>query len=178
VTDRSDRGCVEKAKKAKLPYRIVEKKPEESREEYDVRVHETINELSNSGPHISEVRPHSEVLIAAIGWMHILSSWFIQKWPGRILNVHPALLPKYGGEGMFGMKVHEAVLASSDRESGMTIHLMDEGVDTGQIIVQKKCSVSSSDSKEKLKEKVQALEKEWYPKVLQMIELGEIKLTP
>ena len=108
--------------------------------------------------------------------MHILSSWFIEQWRNRILNVHPALLPKYGGEGMYGMKVHEAVLRSGDRESGMTIHVMDEGVDTGQIIVQKKCSVLPTDSSEKLKDKVQALEKVWYPKVLQMIEEAKIVL--
>lgn len=77
---------------------------------------------------------------------------------------------------MYGHHVHDAVLRAKETESGVTIHLMDEGVDTGQILVQKKCTVLSSDTSESLQKRVQELEKEWYPKVLQMIEEGSLQL--
>ena len=77
---------------------------------------------------------------------------------------------------MFGHHVHDAVLAAHETESGVTIHLMDEGVDTGKILVQKKCSVLPSDTSVSLQARVQELEKEWYPRVLEMIENGQIVL--
>ena len=162
ITDREDRGCIEKAKAAGLPYVVVEKGVGESREEYDQRLDESLHSFGNVD------------VIAAMGWMFVLSPPFIRRWKNRILNVHPALLPAHGGEGMFGAKVHQAVLDAGERESGMTIHFMDEGVDSGRIIVKKSCIVDAGETIESLKEKVQALEKEWYPKVLRMIEGGEI----
>jgi phosphoribosylglycinamide formyltransferase-1 len=110
-----------------------------------------------------------------MGWMSIFSPWFISMWRNRMLNVHPALLPKHGGRGMYGDRVHRAVLASGEEESGMTIHLMNEEVDAGPILIQKKCLVEEGETVASLKAKVQALEKEWYPKVLQMIHAGELK---
>ncbi len=109
-----------------------------------------------------------------MGWMWIHTPWFIKQHEGKILNVHPALLPKYGGKGMYGHHVHDAVLKSGDKETGMTIHVMDSGVDTGKILLQKTCPVLPDDDASTLQERVQELEKEWYPKVLEMIEVGEI----
>jgi phosphoribosylglycinamide formyltransferase-1 len=169
VTDSNDRECIQKAKAANLPVVIVEKEKGENREEYDQRLHEKILELFGD----DEDEPK---VIAALGWMFIFSSWFIDLWQSRILNVHPALLPKHGGKGMYGMRVHEAVLRSGDTESGITIHLMDEGVDTGPILEQKTCSIEQDDTPETLKEKVQGLEKEWYPTVLQGIQTKELLL--
>ncbi len=168
VSDREDRGCVGKARNAGLQVAIVEKQTGESREDFDKRMHQAIVDL------VGTVR--EPPLLAALGWMSILSPWFIKQWPGRIINVHPALLPKFGGAGMYGDKVHQAVLDSGAKESGITIHLMDEGVDTGKILVQKTCPVLPGDTVETLKHRVQALEKEWYPKVLEMIEEGKIQL--
>ena len=115
-------------------------------------------------------------MIAAMGWMFIFSSWFIAERRCRIINVHPALLPKFGGKGMYGHHVHDAVLAAREKESGVSIHLMDEGVDTGPVLLQKTCPVLSGDTSATLQQRVQELEKEWYPKVLQMIETKEIML--
>ena len=173
VTDRPDRGCVEKAKKADIPVKIVELKLGESREKYEKWLHEGIISLLPLAPNqaSSSLTP-APTLIIALGWLHILSPWFIRQWKDRIINVHPALLPKYGGQGMYGDKVHEAVLKAEEKETGITIHFMDEGIDTGPIIVQKKCSVFKSDTIDKLKSRVQKLEREWIPKVLQMIERG------
>jgi len=166
VTDRPDRLCIDKAKAAGLPFKIVPMTKEESREDFDRRVHEAILALGAD----------KETVIAAMGWMFIFSAWFIATWKNRIINVHPALLPKHGGKGMYGHHVHDAVLAAKEKESGVSIHLMDEGVDTGRVLLQKTCPVLPDDTPESLQKRVQELEKEWYPRVLQMIEAGELKL--
>ena len=75
---------------------------------------------------------------------------------------------------MYGLHVHEAVLKAGEKKSGVTFHLMDRGVDTGKILLQKRCKVEQGDTPESLQKRVQALEKEWYPKLLQMIEKGEM----
>ncbi|MFH0851448.1 MAG: phosphoribosylglycinamide formyltransferase [Candidatus Peregrinibacteria bacterium] len=161
VTDSPDRPCIDKAKAAGLPFRIVPKVKGGSREDFDRRVDEAIVAL-NAG---------ADTVIAAMGWMFLLSPWFVRKWRNRILNVHPALLPKFPGAHAL-----EEVLAAKEKESGMTIHLIDEGMDTGPVLLQKHCPVLPEDTPESLQKRVQELEKEWYPKVLQMIESGELKL--
>lgn len=108
-------------------------------------------------------------LVVLVGYMRILSPVFIHAFPKKIINVHPALIPKYCGADFYGANVHEAVLQSGDEETGMTIHYVEEGVDTGEIILQKKCHVLPSDTVETLKERVQALEKEWYPRTIEEI---------
>lgn len=113
-------------------------------------------------------------LIVLIGYMRILTPYFVGEFKRKIINVHPALLPKFGGKNFFGKNVHEAVLKSGERETGMTIHFVEEDVDTGKIILQKTCPVLPSDTPETLKDRVQALEKEWYPKVIQMFTDGKI----
>ena len=168
IADREDRGCVAKARAAHLPLTIVEKEEGESRESYDKRLHEAILELGGTPPDKSK-KPTT--MIAALGWMFILSPWFVKTWHHRIMNVHPALLPKYPGAHAI-----EDALKAGDEVTGMTIHLIDEGVDTGPILVQKKCAILPADDSEELKDRIQLLEKEWYPKTLQMIETGELKL--
>lgn len=162
IADREDRGCVLKARAAGLPVMIVAKAKDEDREAYDRRVADAIGRLGGS----------DETLIACIGWLWILSPWFVSAFRNRILNVHPALLPKHPGA-----HAHALVLAAKDSESGMSIHLIDEGMDTGKILLQKNCPVLPDDTEDSLKKRVQELEGEWYPKVLQMIEEGEIRLT-
>lgn len=108
-------------------------------------------------------------LIVLVGYMRILSFTFVRKFKNKIINVHPALIPKYCGPQFFGSNVHEAVLSAHEKETGMTIHYVDEGVDTGEIILQKTCEVDPSDTPETLKAKVQALEKQWYPEVIRQL---------
>ena len=171
VTDDEDRECIAKAEAAGLPWKVARKVEGEDREVFDKKVDAAIQEL------LDEVYlDRDDVILAEMGWMWIHLPWFIGEWSGKILNVHPALLPKHGGKGMYGDHVHRAVLDAGERESGITIHIMDEGVDTGQILVQKICTVEPTDTVETLRNKVQALEKEWFPKVLQMIEEGEIEI--
>jgi phosphoribosylglycinamide formyltransferase-1 len=108
-------------------------------------------------------------LIVLVGYMKILSSQFVRHFKNRIINIHPALLPKFGGKNFYGKSVHEAVLAAGERETGMTIHYVDEGVDTGKIILQKKITIDPADTAETLKEKVQNLEKKYYPEVIRQL---------
>ena len=102
------------------------------------------------------LKEHSVELILLIGFMRILSSKFCNQWNGKILNVHPSLLPKYAG-GM-DTNVHEEVLKNNERETGCTIHLVTDEVDKGPIVIQKRCLVDSDDTIESLKAKVQNLE--------------------
>ena len=180
VSDQEERGCVAKAKADGLPVKIVEKKKEESKEEYDERLDKTIRELFSPAPNPSPdgggvLQRSGEGedlrLIAAIGWLYLFTPEFVQKWKNRILNVHPSLLPKYPG-----LHAHEDVLAAKESESGMTIHIIDEGLDTGEKVVQKSCAVYPDDTPETLKSRVQELEREWYPRLLQQIHEGAVKL--
>ncbi len=103
-----------------------------------------------------ELKKHKVDLILLIGFMRILSAEFCQEWAGKVLNVHPSLLPKYAG-GM-DTNVHEEVLANREAETGCTIHLVTAEVDRGPIIIQKKCAVETDDTPDSLKTKVQKLE--------------------
>lgn len=152
ISNKEDCYALERAKKQ--GYKTVFVNPEgKTREEYDKKVAEVIE-------------AHEADLVVLVGYMRILSPEFVQKFKNKIINVHPALLPKFSGKGFFGSNVHEAVLEAGEKETGMTIHYIDEGVDTGEIILQKKCKVTPEDTPETLKEKVQELEKKWYPEVI------------
>lgn len=125
---------------------------------------------------VAEVlRGHDVELVALVGFMRILSEWFVKEFKRKIINVHPSLLPKFGGKNFYGSNVHQAVLDAGETETGMTIHFVDEGCDTGEIILQKKVLVDENDTVESLKLKVQNLEKEWYPKVIQDFADGKIQ---
>lgn len=118
---------------------------------------------------ISVILQKREVdLILLIGFMRILSAKFCREWKERILNVHPSLLPKYAG-GM-DMNVHEEVIKNSDTETGCTIHYVTDKVDSGPILIQKKCSVDKNDTPDSLKTKVQALEGEAFIDTIKLIQ--------
>lgn len=104
-------------------------------------------------------------LILLIGFMRILSPRFCQEWEGKIFNVHPSLLPKYAG-GM-DTNVHEEVIKNGDKETGCTIHFVTANVDSGSIVIQKKCLVSQNDTPDSLKKKVQKLEGEAFIEAIQ-----------
>jgi phosphoribosylglycinamide formyltransferase-1 len=122
------------------------------REAYDDRVTEALRDAGAE-------------LILLIGYMRIVSAKFVETWRGRLLNVHPSLLPAYGG--LMNQKVHEAVLAAGVSETGCTIHQVNEEVDGGPIVLQKRCPVLPDDTVETLKERVQALEQAAFVEVLQ-----------
>ncbi len=105
--------------------------------------------------------------IVLAGFLWLIPKNLIQAFPDRIINIHPALLPKFGGKGMYGMKVHEAVKNAGESKTGITIHLVNEHYDEGQIIFQASCNVMSSDTPETIASHVHALEYEHYPKIVE-----------
>jgi len=106
------------------------------------------------------------------GFLWLIPADILAAYPGRILNIHPALLPKYGGKGMYGMRVHEAVIAAGDRESGISIHVVDDRYDEGKVIFQARCTVTDQDNPESLAEKVHQLEYRYYPEVIEKFITG------
>ncbi len=105
-------------------------------------------------------------LIVLAGFMWLIPADLVRAFPNRIVNIHPALLPRYGGKGMYGHFVHEAVVAAGETESGITIHFVNEYYDEGAVIYQASCSVDPTDTPDDVARKVQALEHEHYPRVV------------
>ncbi len=99
-------------------------------------------------------------LIVLAGFLSILTPEFTEKWKNKIINIHPALLPKYGGKGMYGAKVHQAVFESGDTKSGATVHFVNSGIDEGEIILQGEFEIEKTDKVVDLQEKVAIVEKE------------------
>lgn len=114
--------------------------------------------------------------IALAGYLKLLPREVVRAYSGRIVNVHPALLPKYGGKGMYGHHVHEAVLAAGDNESGPTVHLVDEIYDNGRILEQVRVPVEPDDDADSLAARVLEQEHKLYPRVLQKLIKGEYQL--
>lgn len=105
-------------------------------------------------------------LVVLAGFMWLVPPALVQAFPGRIVNIHPALLPKFGGKGMYGQHVHEAVVAAGETQSGITIHFVNEHYDEGQIIFQAACPVVPTDSPDDVAQKVHQLEYAHYPRVV------------
>ena len=108
-------------------------------------------------------------LIVLAGFLWKVPDAIIDAYQNRIINIHPALLPSYGGKGMYGMKVHEAVIAAGEKESGITIHHVNNHYDEGAAIFQAKCEITSGDTPETLATKVHALEYEHFPRVIKEV---------
>lgn len=106
-------------------------------------------------------------LVCLAGFLYFLA--IPSRWVGRVINIHPALLPEFGGKGMYGHHVHEAVIAAGRRESGCTVHYADNEYDHGQIILQKRCSVHPGDTPDALAARVFALECEAYPEAIRLV---------
>lgn len=109
--------------------------------------------------------------IVLAGFMWLVPERFVKNYPNKIVNIHPALLPKYGGKGMYGDHVHEEVVKNKEKESGITIHWVNELYDEGSIIFQAKCELSPKNSADDVADKVHKLEHEHYPKIIEKIVL-------
>lgn len=112
---------------------------------------------------------HEIDLIVLAGFLVLIPKELIERFPNKIINIHPSLLPKYGGEGMYGDRVHEAVLFNNEKESGITIHRVNEDYDKGEILHQAKTTLSKDESLESLKEKIHALEHEFFPLIIEKL---------
>ena len=113
--------------------------------------------------------PENTDLIVLAGFLSIISKEFCESFPGKIINIHPALLPKFGGKGMWGNHVHKAVLEAKEKESGATIHFVTPGIDEGEIILQKSFEISESETVESLAKKIHEVEYEIFPKAINKV---------
>jgi phosphoribosylglycinamide formyltransferase-1 len=158
----SNKECyaVDRAKEQGFNTTILKPIKGEKREDYDRRVSELLEE--------NEIE-----LIVLVGYMRLFSSWFVKKYPGKIINIHPSLLPSFPG---MDLDVHKEVLDYGCKVSGCTIHFVDEGMDTGPIIAQDVVKILNDETPESLKEKVQALEMRLYPEVIKLFSQGKITL--
>jgi phosphoribosylglycinamide formyltransferase-1 len=113
--------------------------------------------------YLQEIKEYQPSLIVLAGFLWKIPEILINNFPQKIINIHPALLPAYGGKGMYGKTVHEAVIAAKEKKSGITIHFVDEKYDRGETIFQATCTVDENDSAESLAIKIHQLEHEYYP---------------
>lgn len=150
VCNKPGAGVLDIAKKFNIPFILLDK-------EQFFRGNAYVDEL---------IAAHINIIVLA-GFLWKVPAAIIGAYPGKILNIHPALLPKYGGKGMYGHFVHDAVIASGDQESGITIHVVDELYDHGHHIFQTFCPVLPGDTAETLASRIHALEHDNYPKVIE-----------
>lgn len=122
------------------------------------------------GTEVLELLKENEIsFIVLAGFLSFVPDSIVSAYAGRIVNIHPSLLPKHGGKGMYGSIVHQSVVANNEKESGITIHFVNEKFDDGEIIFQVKCSVESTDEAQEVEKKVRALEMEHYPQVVEQV---------
>ncbi len=107
------------------------------------------------------------------GFLWLVPDYLLKAYPGRIINIHPALLPKFGGKGMFGEKVHQAVIAAGEKRTGISIHYVNERYDEGQIIFQESFEIGPEDTPESIAQRVHKLEYEHFPRVIEKVVLGD-----
>ena len=121
---------------------------------------------TNQNSVFSKLQEINPSLIVLAGFLWLIPPFMVKAYPNQIINIHPALLPKYGGKGMYGERVHQAVIENKESESGITIHYVSEHYDEGDIIAQHKCSVDTKDSADSLAQKIHTLEHQRFPVVI------------
>lgn len=152
VCNKPGAGVIKIAEKEKIPVLLIEKE-----------------KFFHGDAYIKELQQLGVDLIVLAGFLWKIPPAVIKAFPGRIINIHPALLPKYGGKGMYGRFVHQAVIDNKETESGITIHYVDEVYDHGKIIFQATCPVEANDTASSLAEHIAILEHEHYPKVIERV---------
>jgi phosphoribosylglycinamide formyltransferase-1 len=151
-TNNKDAYVVERARKLGIPCEVF------GREDF-----------YNNDLILSKLIDSKTDLIVLAGFLWLVPSKLVKAFPQRIVNIHPALLPKYGGKGMFGQYVHNAVVANKETQSGITIHFVDEHYDEGAVIFQASCEISESDTPDDVAQKVHQLEYRYYPEIIEKV---------
>lgn len=149
ITNNPNAKVIERVKKYSIPTKIITKQELEG---------------ENFGNYIADINPD---LIVLAGFLLKFPISILKKFPNKVINIHPALLPNYGGKGMYGMHVHNAILENKETETGITIHYVTENYDEGEFIFQKKVSIVDCKTAEEIAKKVQQLEKENFSLVVQ-----------
>lgn len=157
VSSRSDAFALERAKQAGIPTVVCSRKALGSQEAFEEAISQALDD-------------HSIQVIVLAGFMSILSEAFTRRWPRRILNVHPSLIPSFCGKGMYGLKVHEAALAKGVKVTGATVHFVNEIPDGGEIVLQKAVDILPGDTPEILQKRVME-QAEWVllPRAIQLL---------
>ena len=119
--------------------------------------------------YLPEIEKYDPKLIVLAGFLWMIPEILINHFPEKIINIHPALLPAYGGKGMYGSAVHNAVIDSKEKESGITIHYVDDKYDHGRTIFQAKCTLQETETPESLAKKIHTLEHQYYPVVIKRL---------
>lgn len=163
ISNNSESGALERARRAGIPWRHISSRTHPGPGEEDAAIVEAI---TGAGAQI----------VVLAGYMKKLGPLLLSTYRGRILNIHPALLPAYGGAGMYGIHPHEAVIAAGEKESGATVHLVTEHYDRGPILGQRRVPVEPGDTPETLQKRVLAVEHQIYTDVIQGIIEGRITL--
>ena len=152
VCNKPGAGVLTIAQKENIPTLIIEKEP-----------------FFRGNAYVDELKQHNVDFIVLAGFLWKVPVALVQAFPQGIINIHPALLPNYGGKGMYGRFVHEAVIAAKEKESGISIHYVDELYDHGQLIFQATCTIDESDTADILAQKIHALEHEHYPIIVEKV---------
>lgn len=126
-------------------------------------------ELNNTKNVLRTLKEFNVSIVILAGFLLKIPEYLIEAYPNRIVNIHPSLLPKYGGKGMYGINVHRAVVAAGEKETGITIHYVNKHYDDGAHIFQARCEVKPTDSPEQVQEKVSELERIHFPKVIETL---------
>jgi phosphoribosylglycinamide formyltransferase-1 len=163
ISNNSKSGAAERAKRHGIPFHHLSGITHSDSVELDNAILTTLLENNTD-------------LVFLAGYMKKIGKKTLQKYKGKILNTHPALLPKFGGQGMYGMNVHKAVIEGHEKESGISVHLVDENYDTGQIIAQTKVQVLPNDTPESLCDRLMQRERQFIIEALDDISKGIIKL--
>lgn len=152
LSNSKDAYVLKRAEKLEVPYTVFGRK-----------------DFYESDRILNILEEHRTDLIVLAGFLWLIPQNILKAYPDRIVNIHPALLPKYGGKGMYGNKVHKAVLEKGEKESGISIHYVNEKYDEGEIIFQAKCPVKEADTPESLASRVHELEYRYYPEIINKI---------
>jgi phosphoribosylglycinamide formyltransferase-1 len=152
VSNNREAGVLQLAEANGIPHLVINRKAFYETQEY-------LDAIRNCHPS----------LIVLAGFMWMVPRYLVEAYPGKIVNIHPALLPKYGGKGMYGMHVHEAVIMNEETETGITIHYVNEHYDEGEVIEQQRCAVLPDDNAQMVADKVHAIEHFWYPRVIERV---------
>jgi phosphoribosylglycinamide formyltransferase 1 len=150
VCNKAGAGVLAIAEKERIPYLLIEKE-----------------KFFRGNAYVDELRGKQIDFLVLAGFLWKIPVALVDAFRGRIINIHPALLPKYGGKGMYGRHVHEAVIAAGERESGITIHYVDEFYDHGQVIFSATCEVGIGDTPETLARKIHSLEHRHFPGIIE-----------
>lgn len=157
VSNNAQAGVLDIARAHNIPFLIIDR--------------ETVKEQLLT----EQLKEYTPSLIILAGFLWKIPDSLLHAFPGKMVNIHPSLLPRYGGKGMYGQRVHEAVIAAGEQESGITIHFVNEHYDEGMQIVQARCAIAPGDSAQVLAQRIRNLEHAFFPKTIEYLLQNNIR---